>query len=138
GVTGRALGTGFRRVTATQIPADELVNDLEQIVFLHKGSTFLLLEDGSHVKPGDCLLVGRRLTGKFQNRKPEASADGGPATGGPASGGPGRAPKAARSHPGAAASGGGRQNWVATHKPTPPPEGRAGARGQGDPRGRQA
>jgi hypothetical protein len=44
--------------------------DVKQQLYLHKGSTFLLLADASHVKAGDYLLVGRRLKKGFQNPNP--------------------------------------------------------------------
>lgn len=43
---------------------------VEQQLYLHKGSTFLLLQEASHVKAGDYLLVGRRLKKEFQNPAP--------------------------------------------------------------------
>ncbi len=46
---------------------------VQQLLYLHKGSMFLLLADASHVKAGDYLLVGRRLKKEFQNPNPVRS-----------------------------------------------------------------
>lgn len=48
----------------------EQLKRAQRIVYLAKGSTFLLLDDGAHVKVGDSLLVGRRLRRPFQRRRP--------------------------------------------------------------------
>jgi hypothetical protein len=75
-------------VEGTEIPSSVTsasVASLEQYIYLHKGSTFLLLHDSSHVKSGDYLLVGRRLKGAYRNPPPgegEGSEGGGSEGGG--------------------------------------------------------
>ncbi|WP_044986143.1 baseplate J/gp47 family protein [Sorangium cellulosum] len=60
------------------IRAEDLAH-VEQVVYLHKGGTFLLLEDASHVKAGDYLLVGRRLRQAFRKLQPKPNGDDAPA-----------------------------------------------------------
>lgn len=116
-VKGPVPGTEIPPETATGITSAQLSDDIEQIIYLHKGSTFLLLEgspskgtanalNGSHVKAGDYLLVGRRLTRAFQHRKPRPPAGGGPAD----------APKAARLNEAASTTDDDTQ-WFDTSKP---------------------
>ncbi|WP_437729241.1 baseplate J/gp47 family protein [Sorangium sp. So ce861] len=73
---GPAAGTEIPERVVTGVD----VTNVEQVVYLHKGSTFLLLEDASHVKAGDYLLVGRRLKQLFRKPEPRTEAGGTPAT----------------------------------------------------------
>jgi Baseplate J-like protein len=91
---GPEEGTEIPPHTAKGVTEAQL-EQRQQIVYLHKGSTFLLLEDASYVKAGDYLLVGRRLKGDFQNREPKPDP----------------------ANPGAPANPGDPPKWFDTHKP---------------------
>lgn len=66
----------LRNELSTWLPSGRLTLDGTRCYLqLPKGSTFLLLEDSSHLKSGDYLLVGRRLRRDYQDPKPDGNEE---------------------------------------------------------------